>query len=163
MGIPEVELKVPVIEELRRWARVVELVTPIDEYGFDRLSELLMKGASEIFIQEAATRLLIRHAYWVQNEAFQQYIVVYNGGEDAGIDFKRATAALDAGDLVGEDEEPEKILRIAASLSIMYPINLREEVEGIDAANIKHVAEAIMYADGYLHATADPYPIQPGA
>jgi hypothetical protein len=139
-------------------AREVEIVTVVNEYGFDRMCEMLMKGASEIFLHESAVRLLIRHAFWIQNEEFQQYIAIYNGGEEAGIDFKSATAAIDAGELVG-DEEAVKILRIAASLSIMYPINLREQVEGIDAVNIRHVAEAIMYADGYLHAIADPDPI----
>ncbi|MBG6134655.1 hypothetical protein [Longispora fulva] len=123
---------------------------------YEDLVELLMKGAGGIYLQEAATRLLARHGYWLRDREFLRFVVTY---EDppvaAGIRWKAAVDALDRGELEAGIEE-RSILRIAASLCTFYNISLRDVVEGIDAVNIKHVAESIMYADGYLNSIAEP-------
>lgn len=125
----------------------------IDE---QQLTTMLMRGATGMYLHEAAVRLLLRHGYWLRRRDFRNYIDVDSLGR-AAIDFGAAMAALDRGELVGDDES-QKVLRIAASMSGVYPVHLREVVEGIDRDGIKHIAEAIMYADGFLNSTADVQP-----
>ena len=122
----------------------------------DRLIELLMEGASGVYLHEAAVRLIARYGYWLHDESFRSFLVPYGEPPEAiGIRWEDAVAALDRGEIVADDEET-KVLRIAASIATFYRISLRDCVEGLDASTVKHVTEAIMYADGYLSSTAHP-------
>lgn len=123
----------------------------------EELFRLLINGASGMYLHEAAVVLLDKHGYWLGREDFLTYVDVDRSNDWAAIDYRRLMPALDGGNLPAGEEEA-KILRIAASLSGIYPVLLREVVEGIDLANIKLVAEAIMYADGFLSSTAQPAP-----
>ncbi|GIH08486.1 hypothetical protein Rhe02_65530 [Rhizocola hellebori] len=137
-------------------------MTSISDMPGEKLADLLMRGASGIFLYEAAVLLLRRHGLWLEHPGFRRFIVVEPDGQKASVDLKAAMPALDSGSLTADtgdwltDDEAAKILRIVASLSGTYPVLLREVVEGIDRENIKYVAEAIMYADGFLSSQADP-------
>ncbi len=125
----------------------------------EELRRLLMRGASEVYLYEAAIMLLCRYCdgYWLSRVDFLRFVDLDMANDWATIDFDRAMSSLDSGELPADDEQA-KILRIVASLGGVYPILLREVVEGIDRENIALVAEAIMYADGFLSSTADPKP-----
>jgi hypothetical protein len=129
--------------------------TVTDGQQNERLKEMLMRGASGMYIHEAAIGLLIKHGFWLTNPTFLEHIVVELDGTVAGIDYKNLMSVVDKTG-GGADEESISILRIAASLSGMYPVHLRDVVEGISRENIRYVAESIMYADGFLTSTATP-------
>lgn len=127
----------------------------LDKRDLDRL---LMEGAGGIYLNEASARLLIRHDFWLGQRDFLEYVVVYGDPpEAAGIDWPAALKALERGELRC-DSEQRSILKIAGSISTFYLVSLREVVENIDRENIRHIAEAIMYADGFLGSTANPIP-----
>lgn len=126
-----------------------------DTSEYEELLRLLALGVEGIYLLEASLRLIVNHDYWLRRSDFAQFIVLGDPPGAASIDFVAATSALDHGQLQA-DSEQASILRIAASLATAYPVILREVVEGIEAPNIKHVAEAIMYADGFLESTAEP-------
>jgi hypothetical protein len=131
---------------------------PATRLDRDHLAMLLHEGANGVFLQEAAVRLIVRHEYWLKHEDFLEFVVVYGDPpETAGIDWIAALRALDGGELRAEHEEAS-LLRIAGSIGSFYPICLRDMIEGIDLENIKHIAEAIMYADGFLGSVAQPKP-----
>lgn len=132
------------------------MVGELEERGPDFL-ERLMRGGGGLFLVEAAIRLLIRHGVWLEDPNFSKFLVYDDAYNWIGVDLAAAAAALEAGELPG-DEEDQKILKIAASLGSnkAYRISLRDVMEGIDQENIKHVAEAMMYADGFLESVADP-------
>jgi len=122
----------------------------------EQLRELLTRGAEGVFLIEAAIRLVIRHEYWLNNERFLDYVKIY-GDPPAGavIDFKPMMVEFDK-DRFGAPDEEAHVLMIAASLCVPYFVCLREVVEGLDLDTIRLVAEAIMYADGFLESVADP-------
>ena len=120
------------------------------------LADLLLAGAEGIFVVEAATRLIVKYEYWLHHDGWLEYVLLRGDPPvTAVVDWKPLMEALDSGFIKAPAEESQ-ILRIAASLIIPYRIYLREQVEGIDRQNIKLVAEAIMYADGFLESVADP-------
>lgn len=124
--------------------------------GKSRLEYLLVAGTDEIFLVEAAVRLVVKTDYWLNRNDFLRYVEIYgNPPEAAGIWFQPALMALDNGELRA-DEESSSILRIAGSLVVPYELILREVVESIGEANIKHVAEAIMYAASFTEGVAYP-------
>ena len=124
----------------------------------DRLGQLLHEGASGLYINEAAVRLLHRHGYWLRRPEFFQFVDGYGDPVTAlGIRWADAVAALDRGELAA-DQEPANILRVAASLCTFYEVSFRDVCERISREGIKHVAEAVMYADGFLDSVADPRP-----
>jgi hypothetical protein len=121
-----------------------------------QLAELMMVGTGAMFVAAASVRLLVRHGYWLTQESFLKHVDVYGDPpRSAGVNFKPLMAELDNGQLPG-DHEQQSILQFAASLLGWYPIVLRHVSQGIDAEHIKHVAEAIMYADGFLESVAEP-------
>src|SRR5437588_3417319 len=98
----------------------------------NQLEDLLWKGASTVFLQEAAVRLLIKHGYWLHQEAFLGFVKIFhNPTEMAGIQWESALSALDDGQL-SADHEQASILRIAGSICTFYRLSLRDVVEGID-------------------------------
>ncbi len=125
---------------------------------YPKLLEFLMRGADDLNIIEASIRLLNRHGYWLRNREFLRFVEVFGDPpESAGIRWTEVTSALDEGRLRG-DVESVNVLRISASISTFYMVSLRDVIERIGRENIKHVAEAIMYADGFLNSVADPRP-----
>ena len=129
----------------------------VESLAYDDLVDLLMKGTSGLYIWEAAVRLLARHGYWLRDPGFLRFVELNDEHLYASIDMTEAVAALDRGELHG-DEEATNILRIAASLTIFYQVSFRDVCERISMENIKHVAEAIMYADSFLGSVATPAP-----
>ncbi|MCO6008499.1 hypothetical protein NE236_26330 [Actinoallomurus purpureus] len=122
------------------------------------LASLLMRGAGGNYVYEASVQLLVRHGYWLSNRDLLKFVVTYEDPPAAaGIEWGAAVAALDSGDLEA-DQEQAVILRIAASISGACKIALFDVVQGIDRQNIKYIAEALMYADGFLGSIADPIP-----
>jgi hypothetical protein len=128
------------------------------EFDKGELRSLLMRGASGVYLHEASIVLLARHGYWLVKDEFLRFVVPYDDPPvAAGIDWTAAMAALDSGDLRA-DEEDAAILRIASSIAGRSPVILFDVLQGIDRDNIRYVAEAVMYADGFLESVADPRP-----
>jgi len=114
-----------------------------------------MASAGEVFLVEAAIRLIARHGYWLHNAGFLKF-VGFSTPDAAAIRFKQAAEALDAGELTVRDDEDANVLRLAASLVTSYRLILREAVENNSRETIKLIAEAIMYADGFTTSEATP-------
>jgi hypothetical protein len=73
-----------------------------------------------------------------------------DGTPMAWVDWLGVVAALEAGRLPCSSGEGQ-VLRIAASLAEGVPVDVREAVSGLDAANIVLVAQAIVHAAGHRH------------
>ena len=114
-----------------------------------------MEGASGVFLFEAGVLLIHRHGYWLRNPDFRRFIRWDDPPGAASIDYQAALAALEIGELRTDDEEAWKVLHLAASLSSTHSIYLREMVEGLEQDTVRYVAEAIMYADGFLESKAE--------
>jgi hypothetical protein len=124
----------------------------MDRIDRDRLEEFLWSGASSIFLQEAAVRLIIRHGYWLGDSEFLRYVEFFPGDPDsAGIHWQDALDALDRGDFK-VDEEDANILRLAGSIATGYRVTIGWLVETLSRDAVKHFAEAVLYADGILEA-----------
>jgi len=126
----------------------------LGQFDAGRLEELLMRGASGVYVHEASARLLLRHDYWLHRPEFSPFVVPYGEPVDAiGIRWAEAVEALDAGRLKGTPEA-ESVLRIGASICTFYKVSLREEIEGLTQDSVEMVAEATMYAASFLSSTA---------
>jgi hypothetical protein len=126
------------------------------EIDSGKIVSSLMKGAGAVYLHEASVILLARHGYWLQRNDFLRFVkVLKNPPDAAGIDWAAVIAAIDSGDLRA-DEEEIAILKISASIAGHFGLFLYDVVQGISRDNIKYVAEAIMYADGFLESIADP-------
>jgi hypothetical protein len=113
----------------------------------------LRASARGLYCAEAAVRLLIGHLSWLLRGDFVVAFVkagdgFTNGTPMAWVDWPGAVAALEAGRLPYSPGEGQ-VLRIAASLAEGVPVDLREAVSGLDAANIVLVAQAIVHAAGH--------------
>jgi hypothetical protein len=124
----------------------------LDREGWERV---LMNGADEKFLVEAAARLIARHGYWLGLPEFAEFLEFYPP-DAAGIWYKRAAQALDDGRLPVRDQEDANVLRLAASLVVPYRVSLGEVIENNSAETIALIAEAMMYADGFLSSRATP-------
>src|SRR5262245_58934812 len=103
----------------------IDYVLSLDDATLD---SLLMRGSSYVRLQVAATRLVFRHGYWFKSREFLRFVEVY--GEpvfSAGIQWKDALDALDQGRLAS-DREAADVLRIAASIGSVYPVDGREVI-----------------------------------
>lgn len=141
--------------DVEHWMDDPNAVLPT-EIETGRLAELVFIGASGLFHQEASRRLLIRHGYWLKQQPFLEFVTVFGKPPKfASIEWNNALEALDNGVLVADREEAS-ILRIAGSIATDYAVCLHYATEAIDKENIKHVAEAIMYNDGFLDSVAEP-------
>jgi hypothetical protein len=125
------------------------------EWDAETWERVLIAGSSEVFLVEAAVRLVARHDYWLHLPEFREFVEYYPP-DGAGIWFKAAAQALDDGKLVIRDQEDGNVLRIAASLATMYRVIIREVIENNSPETLKLIAEAMMYADGFLTSTAHP-------
>jgi len=128
---------------------------PLARFEPDQLEELLMRGASGVYIHEASARLLLRHGYWLPRPEFVPFVALYGDPVDAiGIRWKEAVEALDAERLAGPPEA-ESVLRIGASICTFYKMCLREEIENLTQDSVEMVAEAVMYAASFLSSRAE--------
>ena len=100
------------------------------------------------FSTEAAVELLIEHETWLSRRDFLSEAVELFGGARreapmALIDWPAALEALESGRLACSSSEGQ-ILRIAASIADGLPVDLRDAMCGLDRANTRHVAGALV-------------------
>jgi hypothetical protein len=101
---------------------------------------------------EAAVELLIGHRWWLRRRDFAGVAVkpgrnVFTGTVVAEVDFAAAVAALGRG-LLPCPHGDAGVLRIAASLAVGVPVDLREAAACLDAADAARVARAVCHAAG---------------
>lgn len=100
--------------------------------------------------EAAAVELLVCNASWLHREDFRDgYVHVGTSGimAMAAIDWPTAIAALDNGDLPCSGGE-RGILRLAASLPDGIPVDPRDALTGMDAANVNRAVQAMLHAAG---------------
>jgi len=119
---------------------------------FDNLAAALRAWAKGLFSTEAAVELLIGHRSWLYREDFLEIAVEFGQGITSGavmaaIDFEAAARALEAGTLPCSGGEG-RVLRIAASIAVGVPVDLREAVTGLDENNAVLAAAAVLHAAG---------------
>ena len=97
----------------------------------------------------AAVELLIRHPAWLHREDFRDGYVLTGTGviTMAAIDWPAAIAALDNSGLPCSGGE-RRVLRLAASLADGIPVDLRDAMTGMDAANVDRAVQAMLHAAG---------------
>jgi hypothetical protein len=122
-------------------------------YTSTELAALLRVGARGCHSDEAAVGLLVEHDLWLHRHDFVRTCVavetdLFDEDEEvaAFIDWSAAVKVLDAGGLPCSTGEGA-VLRIAAGLAGV-PVNLRAMLGGLDARNIRLVAQAVMHANG---------------
>lgn len=108
----------------------------------------LLRGARGLHAEEAAVCLLIGHGTWLGRDGFVRAFVDVDE-EVAFVDWPAAVDGLDAGDLPCSTSEAA-MLRIAACLGGV-PADLRKLLGGLDARNIRLVAQAVLHANGRPH------------
>jgi hypothetical protein len=140
----------------------VEEIQSLDE---NELYERLMRSASFVWQCEAAVRLVFKTTALRQWLIERRFVVsgVLNGLPIAEIMFAEACAhirSLSASAGRREAEGPERseanVLWVAASLWGEDVGSLGYAVEELDAGHAQRVAEAVMYAAGYMDGKADP-------
>lgn len=113
-------------------------------------------GERGLYRAEAAVRLLVGHQRWLRRGDFVGEFVetgesIADGTAMAFVDWPAAVAALEAGRLPCSPSEGQ-VLRIAASMADGVPVDLRDGLSGLDAANIVVVAQAVLHAAGHREA-----------
>jgi hypothetical protein len=113
------------------------------------LAAALRSCADGFYPAEAAAELIICHASWLHREDFRDgYIHLGTGTVTmAAIDWPTAICALDSGGLPCSGGE-QRVLRIAASLAEVTPVDLRDAFTGMDAANVDRAVRAMLHASG---------------
>jgi hypothetical protein len=117
------------------------------------LAEALRASARGLCCAEAAVGLLIGHLVWLLRADFVGCCIAIDqsfveGTPIALVDWAEAVAALETGRLPCSSSEG-RVLRIAAGLAEGIPLDVREAVSGLDAANIVLVVRAILHAAGH--------------
>lgn len=112
----------------------------------------LRTAARGLCAAEAGTELLIRHATWLQRSDFRDRFVhldtTITGDTDlADIDWPAVITALDSGQLACSGGD-ERMLRLVASLVDGIPVNLRDNLIGLDSRNIDLVSRAVLHLNG---------------
>jgi hypothetical protein len=116
------------------------------------LPAALRAGADGLYTLEAATGLIIAHAFWLARHDFARFINVGTsisgtGTKLASIDWEAAISALDAGGLPSSSGE-RRMLRLAASLADQAPVSLGDAITGIDDRNVGLLVQAVLHASG---------------
>jgi hypothetical protein len=117
---------------------------------------VLRAWAEGLLCLEAAVELLIGHGRWLCRRDFLG-VAVEPGWEAAGtggmaaVDFEAAAAWAGAGVPPCSDSE-RQVLLVAASIAAGVPVDLREALTGLDAANSGLVAAAVLHAAGHRSA-----------
>ncbi len=112
----------------------------------------LRTGARGLCATEAATELFIRHAAWLHRSDFRDPFVklataIAGDTDTAAIDWPAAITALDTGQLPCSGGEAS-MLRLAASLAVGIPVDLRHALLGLDSRNLDLVTQAVHHATG---------------
>jgi len=99
----------------------------------------------------AAAELLIGHRVWLGREEFvERFVQVcagWTGAVMAVVDWSGVVDAVDSGRL-GCSGSEAAVLRIAASLAAGAAVDLGDALTGLDEANLRLVAEAVLRAGG---------------
>jgi hypothetical protein len=99
----------------------------------------------------AAVELLIGHRFWLSRNDFVGLFIELDARADgtatAFVDWEAAAAALCQGRLPCSDSQGQ-VLAIAASLAEDIELGLRDAVGGLDEANLRLVAGAVLGAGG---------------
>jgi hypothetical protein len=118
-----------------------------------RLPAALRAAASGIHPLEAGTSLLIECGCWLHREDFTgQFVTTATSISDgttllATINWEAAITALDAGKLPCSGGE-RRVLRLAASIAGAIPVNLYDNLPGLDQRNARLLINAIRHATG---------------
>jgi hypothetical protein len=105
---------------------------------------------------EAAVELLIDHRWWLVRDGFGVCVESCRGfrGElMAAMDWRSVWVALEDGHLPCSSGE-RQVLRVAVSIADGVPVDLRDVVTGLDAADSGLVARAVLAAGGHREAAA---------
>jgi hypothetical protein len=133
-------------------------------YPAAELAALLRNGARGDYAEEAAVGLLIDHDLWLDRSDFAhaciEILTLAGDVQAAFIDWPAAAQALDLGELPCLTSEAA-VLRIAAGLAGVT-VDLRAMLGGLDACNIRLVAEAVMHANGTPANHTSPPPCTSG-
>jgi hypothetical protein len=102
--------------------------------------------------------LLIGNGAWLSREDFLETALEFSeeagdGRVMASVDFTAAALALDAGALPCSGGEG-RVLQVAASIAAGVPVDLRDALTGLDAANAALAAGAVLHASGHRAAEA---------
>jgi len=121
--------------------------------GSADLTAALRAHARGLHCLQAAVELLISHASWLRQSDFLHEFVhtvpgLIDGTPMAPIDWPEAIAALDRGRLPCSGGE-DRMLRLAASLAVGIPVDLRAALTGLDSHNADLVAHAVKHATGH--------------
>jgi len=113
----------------------------------------LQEHAEGLFCAEAAVDLLIEHRSWLLRADFvDEFVEVIDGtpggAPTAFVDWAAALEALNSGRLACSSSEA-RVLRIAASIAEGIPVDLRDATCGLDWANARRVAGALVRAAGH--------------
>jgi hypothetical protein len=117
-----------------------------------QLASALRANARGIYTTEAAVELLIAHRTWLRRPDFTGHFLetgigIADNTPMAFIDWPAAITALHAGQLPASSSETQ-ILHLAASLADGIPVDLRNALNGLDAANNALIAQAVRHAGG---------------
>jgi hypothetical protein len=123
------------------------------------LAAALRAHARGLYCLEAATDLLIGQATWLHRSDFTTSFVtvgpsLLDGFELAVIDWPTAITSLETGHLPCSGGEGQ-ILRIAASLAHGIPLDLRDNLTGLDPNNIDLVCRAVLHTSGHRQDPAE--------
>ena len=123
------------------------------------LTRPLRAYATGFYPAEAAVELLVHHATWLTRADFVEHFVHINtdatGAEMADIDWGAALFALDTGTLPCSTSE-NHMLRLAASLAVGAPTDLRDALTSLDNRNAHLVSEAVLHANGQRPPATSP-------
>jgi hypothetical protein len=122
----------------------------------------LHAAAAGLDASQAAARLIIAHATWINRADFRDQFIRHathpaTGARHATIDWPAAITALDTGQLPCSGSE-NRILRLAASIADGIPVSLRDTLTSLDNTNIAHVITAILHASGRRQHHHNPPP-----
>lgn len=119
-----------------------------------QLSVALRAAAEGLHPDEAAVGLIISHGVYLGRDDFTRHVSIEasisDGTPMAWIDWEAVISALDNGQLPSSGGE-KRILRIAASLAIGQPVNLRDAIPGLDQRNAGLIVTAVRHAAGQHH------------
>jgi hypothetical protein len=99
---------------------------------------------------EAGTALLIANGTFLRRDDFTARFIEHgtSGGTPmAAIDWDAAITALHAGELPCSAGE-RRVLAVAASIAVGFPVDLRDTATGLDSRNIQRLITAISHAAG---------------
>ena len=129
-------------------------MTPSDE----QLHTRLRAHSRGVHSSTAAVELVIAHRCWLHRSDFRDRFLFTGSDFDTAevttcIDWPTAVMALDRGRVPCSGSEA-RMLRIAASIGVGVPVDLREALTELDGVNTAFVVQAVTHAAGHWHRTA---------